>query len=367
VTVATAQARDSERLDAGVGVTDCDVHNGLKTRDALLPYLPQRWHRQYEMLPGRGPGGVAIGARPMVGIFRKDSKPPGGGAPGSDLDLLREQLLDRFDVRRAILSPLDMLGWPQAGEFAHALAVATNDWLAVEWLDQDRRLYASIMVPTDDALRAAEEIRRVGADSRFVQILMTTGTKDPMGHARFWPIYEAAEEVGLPVAMHVGGFTGTLSGAGWVNTFFERHVGWAYYYPAQVISLIAGGVFNRFPSLQIVMEEGGMAWMPALMWRFDRAWEEMREDVAELVERPSATIRNHFWFTTQPMDEPEKPQYLAEMLEQLDMDGRVMFASDYPHWDFDPPDRVIPKTLGAELRRKIYRGNAETLYRFAER
>jgi predicted TIM-barrel fold metal-dependent hydrolase len=41
-----------------------------------------------------------------------------------------------------------------------------------------------------------------------------------------------------------------------------------------------------------------------------------------------------------------------------------MFASDYPHWDFDPPDRVLPRSLGATLREDIFANNALALYPF---
>jgi predicted TIM-barrel fold metal-dependent hydrolase len=106
--------------------------------------------------------------------------------------------------------------------------------------------------------------------------------------------------------------------------------------------------------------------MPALMWRLDRVWEAMHEHAPHLQRRPSEVIREHLWFTTQPFDEPEKPEYLLQLLEQLDMSDRVMFASDYPHWDFDDPRRVLPKSLGQDLREKIFTRNAERLFRFGD-
>src|SRR5260370_14988693 len=101
-----------------------------------------------------------------------------------------------------------MLGWPKAGELAHALAEATNDWLVAEWLDRDRRLFASIIGPTDDPARAAAQIRRAAADHRFVQVLLTTGTKDPLGHPPYLPAYSAAEGASPPRADQLRGFTG---------------------------------------------------------------------------------------------------------------------------------------------------------------
>jgi len=132
-----------------------------------------------------------------------------------------------------------------------------------------------------------------------------------------------------------------------------------------MVSLVGSGVFERFPDLQIVMEEGGISWVPPLMWRLDRSWESMRSDGAALTTRPSDTVRGHFWLTTQPLDEPEKDVYLAQMFAHLDMDDRVLFASDYPHWDFDDLNRVLPAAvIGRERRERILSTNAEKAFRF---
>lgn len=134
------------------------------------------------------------------------------------------------------------------------------------------------------------------------------------------------------------------------------------------MSLVSGGVFSRFPRLRIVLEEAGIAWVAPLMWRLDRAWESMHDDVPELDRPPSEVIREHLWFTTQPLDEPEHPHQLAQMLDHLGMDERILFASDYPHWDFDDPARVLPAAVvGAERRQKIMSSNALAAFRFPDR
>ena len=113
------------------------------------------------------------------------------------------------------------------------------------------------------------------------------------------------------MAAHVGGFSGTHTATGWPTYFVEHHTGYTQPYQAQIVSLVYSGVFDRFPGLQFVLEEGGIGWMPSLMWRLDRAWEALREHAPHLERPPSEVIREHFWFTTQPFDEPEQPEYLA--------------------------------------------------------
>jgi predicted TIM-barrel fold metal-dependent hydrolase len=290
---------------------------------------------------------------------------PAAGPPGSDFELMQEQLLNRFGVRRAILSPLEILGWPTYGELAQAMTAALNDWMVEEWLERDERLYGSISIPVEDGARAALEVRRAAQNPRFVNVFMTMVTREGLGHPKYWPIYETAADLGLPVVAHVGGFSGTHTSTGWATYFVEHHAAHTQAYQAQIVSLVYSGVFDRIPDLQFVLEEGGIGWMPPLMWRLDHAWESMRRHVPHLERRPSDVIREHVWFTTQPLDEPEKPGYLLQVLEQLDMNDRIMFSTDYPHWDFDDPTRVIPASLvGEKLRRKILVENAQRLFHF---
>ena len=77
---------------------------------------------------------------------------------------------------------------------------------------------------------------------------------------------------------------------------------------------------------------------------------------------PSELIRDRFWVSTQPMEEPERPEQLLELLDQLAMPGRIMFSTDYPHWDFDAPDRALPAVLPEDMRRGILHDNAASLY-----
>jgi len=344
-------------------IVDCDVHNALPSKSVIKPHLPARLHAAYDAHPSTSMYGVNIGSRWHTGIFRDDSFPPEGGPPGSSLALMREQLLDKFDIARAILSPLENLGWVQYGELGAALASAMNDHVRAEWLDQDDRLYSAITVATEDGEAAAREVRRIAAlDRRFVQVLMLIGSRDPLGHPKYWPIYDAAVECGLPVAAHVGGYPGTSSPVGSVSYQVARHTVWPTAYQAQVISLLASGVFERLPELQFVLEEGGFTWVPSLMWRLDRMAPSFREQLPHLEGRPSDVIREHFSFTTQPIDEPEKAEYMTQTIEQTGMADRIMFATDYPHWDFDPPTKMLRSEVSAEVREKIFAGNAERLY-----
>jgi predicted TIM-barrel fold metal-dependent hydrolase len=131
----------------------------------------------------------------------------------------------------------------------------------------------------------------------------------------------------------------------------------------QLTSLVCEGVFERFPTLQIVLIEGGIAWLAPLMWRLDRAWKLLREEAPHLHQLPSEAIRRHVWLTTQPIDEPPREGDFPAMLQQLGMTDRIMFSTDYPHWDFDAPDRSLPRSIDPDARDAIMHRNAHRLYR----
>ena len=121
-------------------------------------------------------------------------------------------------------------------------------------------------------------------------------------------------------------------------------------------------MFERFPRLKVVMVEGGFAWLPALAWRLDKLYERMRSEVPHLKKKPSEYIRQHIWVTTQPMEEPEDRQHLFDTMEWIGWD-RLLFASDYPHWDFDDPFRAFPTGLPQERYKQILTGNGRAVYR----
>jgi uncharacterized protein len=113
-----------------------------------------------------------------------------------------------------------------------------------------------------------------------------------------------------------------------------------------------------------VLIESGFGWLPALGWRLDRNWKRLKDEVPHLRRAPSEYIREHLWVSTQPMEEAEDPDHLIEVMNWIGFD-RILFASDYPHWDFDDPFVALPPNLDAEQRRAIFSENAKRVYRFA--
>lgn len=283
------------------------------------------------------------------------------------MPFLREQLLDTWNIEYGIINPHYMqfiVTARRPSEYTLALARAINDWVLAEWLEPEPRLRAAIVIPYEDADLAVKEIERLGNHPGFIQVLFMVRTAEPLGRRKYWKIYEAAVRHDLPVAIHVGGSNGhPVTAAGWPSFYLEDHVAFSQAAQAQLVSLVCEGVFEQFPTLKIVLMEGGMAWVAPIMWRLDKAWRLLREETPHLKKLPSEYVRQHFWFTTQPIEEPEKPRHFAVMLKHLAMDDRILFATDYPHWDFDAPDQALPVQLDQNLERKIFAENARSLYK----
>ena len=358
-----AERRPGRARLLGAAIVDCDIHPVPRTPQTLDAYLPERW-RSHRARYGERLHAGSVYPRQNPRAARTDAWPPSGGPPGSDLGFLRDQHLDRWNVGAGILNPLLASGEFLNLEYGAEHARVVNDWQRAEWLEPEPRLRGSVVVAYEDGPLAAEEIRRRADDPRFAQVLLAVRTLEPLGRRRYWPLYEAAEEAGLPVGIHFGGWGGhPTTAAGFPSFYVEEHAGMATAFQDQVASLVCEGVFQRFPALRVVLIEGGFAWLAPLMWRLDRAWRRYRDEVPHLDRQPSEVIRRHFWVTTQPMEEPPCSADFVALLDELGLDDRLMFATDYPHWDFDAPDRAFPVRLDEQRQARFLGGNAALLYR----
>jgi predicted TIM-barrel fold metal-dependent hydrolase len=353
---------------AKLKIIDGDVHPAMRSLADLTAFLPPRWREHLEVYGSRRRLGMSYEPYPKSAprACRRDAWPEGGGVPGSDLDLIRSQYLDAYGIEYGILGPLGISGHSELNqEFSAALASAANDWQREFFARPEPRLKAGIVVPSENAEAGAAEIERCADDPAFAQVFMLTRSADPLGNRRYWPIYAAAERHGFPVGMHVFGSGGhPYTGTGWPSYYVEEGAGHSTSCQTAVTSLVIEGVFERFPRLKVVIVEGGFGWLPALSWRLDKLYERLRSEVPHLRKKPSEYIRQHIWCTTQPMEEPDDHRQLADIMEWVGWD-RLLFASDYPHWDFDDPFRAFPANIPRERTRQTLSGNGRAVYRLS--
>ena len=339
---------------------DCDVHANVPSMQALLPYLDEQWR---DSVIDRGLNSLeSISYPPNAPLTARADWRGKAGEPPNTLDKLRTHALDRWNIDIAICNCLYGVQLLFSEDMAAAFAKAVNDWVASEWLDRDKRLRASIIVPMQNTDYAVAEIERCAPDKRFVQVLVLAMGEAPLGRREYWPVYEAAERHGLPIGIHAGSsYRHAVTSLGWPSWYVEDYCANAQGFQAQVASLVCEGVFVKYPKLKVVLIESGVTWLPAFLWRLSKFWRGVRAEVPWVDRSPSEIVRKHVRLTIQPFDGPEDPKAVAQLIDHLQSDDMLLFSSDFPHWQFDGDD-IMPAGIPEKLHSKILRDNALSTY-----
>jgi len=330
---------------------DCDVHPTVPSLSALLPYLDELWR---DTVVRRGLDELNTISYPSRSPLtaRADWRGETGKA-ATTAQALAAQALDPFCSQLAICNCLYGAQALFSEDMGAAFARAINDWIAREWLDSDPRLRASIVVPVQNPELAAAEIERLAPDHRFVQVLLLSGTDQPLGKRHWWPLYAAAQRHGLPVGIHVGStYRHPITPMGWPSYYTEDYVNQAPAIQTQLTSLVAEGVFTRHPDLTVVLMESGVTWLPAYLWRLTKFWKGLRGEIPWVADPPSTVVREHVRLTLQPFDGPPDAATVMRVMEHIGSDEMLLFSTDYPHWQFDGLE-AIPAGLDPGLAQKI--------------
>ena len=345
-------------------IIDTDIHHCTPNVKAIFDYLPREYRDRISewglLLPNYPYMNGGQGGR------RVDSRPPGGGPPGSDLDFMREQYLDLFQVKYGILTgEFYGVGCVPDVHYAAVLSTAYNEYTKEHWLDRDDRLRGSITIPKQHPILAAKEIDRAAKDPRFVQVLVPGGAEKPYGNPIYDPIFEACVRHNLVFTIHIGnegqGINPTPTGAGHVSHYIESRASRTQTMMAHMASLIFEGVFEKFPTLKVVMQEAGVMWIAPYLWKLDQDWKGLRFQTPWVKKPPSEYYRSNMYVTSQPIERTPDPELFMPMLDAIYAKERLLFASDYPHWDFDSPALAFPK-MPQEYADNIFYSNAAKLY-----
>lgn len=349
-------------------IVDLDVHHTYRSDEDVFAHMSRRW-RDYMREHGLRikAGGPAYSHEGGIDK-RLDTFPEDGSMPGSDYGTMRRQLLDGLGVERAVL------GFDAGNEVAHPnpylaaeIARALNDWNLETWLHcRDDRIYSSVLVANHVPAQAAEEIRRVGAHPHIVEVLLATnGLGQPFGHPAYNPIFEAAEELGLVLSIHIAQgalFKNYLTAGGTALSRLEYHTLLGQPVFHHLTSFITHGVFEKFSRLKVVIKEAGVIWLPWLVWNLDAAYRELRRESDWVKRLPSEYVRERVRLTSQPLELSPKRGQLIRALESFpDFEQILCFATDYPHWDADDPTHVAGRLPKAWLG-GFFHDNASEFY-----
>lgn len=349
-----------------VFVVDGDVH-AHEVPAELAPFTDPAWRpavenaaripRRYLDIPTFTPGG-------------------GGPLPGAALPSLRgarEEIvwtaaqmrreLDAFSIDAGVVFPdffLKIAGIANP-DYAAALARAYHRWIAEKWIHEDNDLYGVIIAIHQDPQEAVREIARWAGHPRFVAVFLPTCQVYPLwGHRRYYPILEAAQEADLPIALHSvsGSSVGFPFNVEQFITAPPAHTAsHVFAMMSNLMSFMEHGVPVRFPRLRILFTEAGLTWVPFLRMRLDKEFVEQRRIWPYYDDLPSKWI-DKMYFATQPIEEPPRGQDLADLIRIYNGEETTIFASDWPHHDFDHPRVAFELPISDLAKRKIMGLNA---------
>jgi predicted TIM-barrel fold metal-dependent hydrolase len=333
-------------------IVDAAAHPVGATGDEIRRYMQEPWRSAFF------PGPERYHYASPFGEYDEATVPDGGGLPGSDPALLLEQL-GPDAAARIVLLPLTRGLLPNT-DLATAICSATNDWLAEHWLGADGRFRGSIRINPSDPDAAVAEIARWADDPRFVQVAVPLQAHHPYGQRGYFPIWQAAAERGLPVAIHADGGASVdfhPSSAGPLRYALEYNALLPFTAAYHLASLIAEGVLERLPDVRFVFADGGLSALVPIIWRLDKDWRSTRVEVPWTTKLPSAYIREQVRFCLGQSDLP-RDRGDATWWSIAQADELLLYASNYPQFDWLSPD--APAHGGTPAR--VFADNARELY-----
>jgi predicted TIM-barrel fold metal-dependent hydrolase len=251
-------------------------------------------------------------------------------------------------------------------DYPAAVIRAYNRYISERWVRPEQGIYGAILVAPQNVKASVSEVERYAGRPGLVAVCIPIAGIFPLlGHRDYDPIYAAAQAAGLPVVLQGC----TLVHPAFPCQFYSYATALAkqalakpFAAAANLVSLITEGVFARFPGLNVVFTECGVSWALPLLWRLDQEAAWCRHEVAFYGEgRLSHAVRDRLYFTTHRLEEPGDGRVLEAVIGALGAE-RVLFASDWPHFDADDPGRVLKAPLPDSWKRRILFENTERLF-----
>ncbi|WP_246989717.1 amidohydrolase family protein [Halorientalis marina] len=341
-------------------LVDADVHLAIPEED-LIPYLDEphksRMKHTYLGQSSRDGWDRTVGGKIEMDLDGVQSP-----------EKIQESLCDEFHIDHPLINTFGLMSRNPEPEWSIALMKAHNDLLLDQFLDGSNfKGLATITTQRPEA--AAEELDRMGDEEDIVGFYVhNTGTNPPLGDPHYDIMWQAAEDNNLNVAFHgsANGFMYEFPRQNQaLNQFMEVHVlahPWSHM--LTVTSLIVEGVVEKFPDLEFGFLEAGLGWIPYLMWRLNKEYSIRRSEAPLLEKSPEEYIKEKMYFASQPIGEPNNNSHMESLIDIIGTES-ILFATDYPHWDFDSPealDKHLQSTYSPEERKQVLSGNSAELF-----
>ena len=286
-----------------------------------------------------------------------------GGRTHAQVTLV-QRAMDSMGIDYMVVFPTPMLvlGMHPQVEIEVVIGNAFNKWLTEEILPQDPRIKAMLYLPFNHPEESLLRRSRRYANTPGVIGFSVTSTRfRAVNHDSYMPLYSAIQATGKPLAFHSGFHWGDQS-MQQCNRFISMHaISFVYYNLIHLTNWIINGLPERFPKLKVLWIESGLAWVPFIMQRLDSEY-MMRSSEAPLLKRRPSEYIPDMYFTSQPL-ERSNLKLTEATFEAIKADTQLLFASDWPHWDFDLPSSITTLPfLSEQAKRNILGFNAARLF-----
>jgi uncharacterized protein len=359
-------------LERELPIIDCDSHYA-ENIEGLWRYMDEPWRTRLEgpRINNYLPRG--LGDRWMEGRIAPDRQLIDTEKFDAD-DVQRSIVgaMDRLGVRATVLVPnqLTLLGHLSVRDAAVAMCRAHIAYHLEDVADAAKGIYTMPIVTWHDPEAAAELVESVAEHPAVAGVCLTcSNATPPWGDARYRVLFETVERYGLPLVLHADSGMTLTEHAGYADqlqSLIESHsLGFLVGSLIQLTSMVMQGVTIRHPRLKVLFLETGLFWVPMMMYRLDEYFVKRRADAPLLEALPSEYILQSYYFGTQPIEAPRNQAALAAVFDAADGRNHFVFASDYPHWDYDDPitiDRL--GFLSRKDKARVFARNAMDLLRF---
>ncbi|HEX3936980.1 MAG TPA: amidohydrolase family protein [Xanthobacteraceae bacterium] len=285
-----------------------------------------------------------------------------GGRTHAQVTLV-QRAMDSLGIDYMVVFPTPMLvlGMHPQIEMEVVIGNAFNKWLAEEILPQDRRIKAMLYLPFNHPEESLKAVERYADNPSVIGFSVTSTRFRAVNHDSYMPLYSAIQATGKPLAFHSGFHWGDQS-MQQCNRFISMHsISFVYYNIIHLTNWLINGLPERFPKLKVMWIESGLAWLPFLMQRLDSEYMMRSSEAPLLKRRPSEYIQD-MYFTSQPL-ERSNMDLTEATLKAIKADTQLLFASDWPHWDFDLPSSITTLPfLDEQAKRNILGFNAARLF-----
>jgi hypothetical protein len=249
----------------------------------------------------------------------------------------------------------------QQADIEAAVGTAYNRWLVEQILPEDDRIKALLYLPFNEPDACVKVVERFADSPGVIGFTVTSSRFRAVHHDSYMRLYSAIQATGKPLSFHSGFHWGDQS-MQQCNRFISMHaLSFVHFNLVHMTNWIINGLPERFPKLKVAWIESGLAWVPYLMQRLDHEY-MMRSSEAPLLRRRPSEYMRDMYFTSQPL-ERSNLKLTEATFEAINAETQLLFASDWPHWDFDLPGSITNLPfLSAQAKRNILGLNAAKLF-----